>query len=251
MRTVNARVTPLFAAAVWCMTVAATPAPCDAQVLRGLARTLDASRPIEQAQVYALTLDGKSVGTTTTGGDGRFYLRVDARGQPFVVSVRRIGMQPTTSDRIVLAKTDTLDVEFLVTEQGIFTDTVRVTAAASLNDVRLDEAKRRGWRIFTPAQVAERRENVQSFGDLIRTMGYPGLIVPRGNDECIRTTRYEKCIAIVVDGVVLGGGNPLINPRDVYFMALLSGSDATVQFGGRAPWGALVVYTRMNGDKIR
>ncbi|MES2523333.1 MAG: carboxypeptidase-like regulatory domain-containing protein [Gemmatimonadota bacterium] len=251
MHSATARVTPLWAVAALCTLVAGAPAPCSAQVLRGLAKTLDASRPIEQAQVFALTLDGKAVGKTTTGGDGRFYLRVDARGEPFVVSVRRIGMQPTTSDRIVLTKFDTLDVEFLVTESGVFTDTVRVTATPTLNDVRLDEAKRRGWKIFSPAQVAERRENVQSFGDLIRTMGYPGLIVPRGNDECIRTTRYEKCIAIVVDGVVLGGGNPLINPRDVHFMAMLSASDATVQFGGRAPWGALMVYTRMNGDKIR
>ena len=56
-------------------------------------------------------------------------------------------------------------------------------------------------------------------------------------------------VTIVVDGAILMGSNPLINPRDVYFMAFLSPNQAMVQFGDRAPNGALMVHTRANGDK--
>jgi hypothetical protein len=47
----------------------------------------------------------------------------------------------------------------------------------------------------------------------------------------------------------LGGTYPLINPRDVYFMALLSPNQAMVQFGDRGVNGALAVYTRARGDR--
>lgn len=242
------RVTPLTLAVALCMAV--MPArPCDAQVLRGIAKTHDGGRPIEAAQVMALNTNGKNVGSTVTDPDGRFFLKVQSKGAPFAVSVRRIGVQPTTSELMTLSSRDTLDVEFLVMEMGIRTDTVRVTATPQLNEIRLMEAKRRGWRIFPPAQIEERRERVNSFGDLIRTLGYPGLIVPNRPQDCIRSTRYNRCMAIVIDGVVISEGNPLINPRDVYFLAVLSASEASMQFGDRTPYGAIAVYTRMRGDK--
>jgi hypothetical protein len=33
-------------------------------------------------------------------------------------------------------------------------------------------------------------------------------------------------------------------------MAILSGSESLLRFGDKAPWGAILVYTRMNGDRI-
>lgn len=241
-------VTPFTLAVALC--IATVPlSPCSAQVLRGIARAHDGGRPIESAQVMALNSNGKNVGSTVTDLEGRFYLKVQSKGAPFAVSVRRIGVQPTTSELMTLSSRDTLDVEFLVMEMGIRTDTVRVTAQPQLNEIRLSEAKRRGWRIFPPAQIEERRERVNSFGDLIRTLGYPGLIVPNRPQECIRSTRYNRCLAIAIDGVVISDGNPLINPRDVYFLAVLSASEAAMQFGDRAPYGAIAVYTRMRGDK--
>lgn len=246
---VGVRLTLAVALCVSAAMSSLVPQVAHAQVLRGIAKTHEGGRPIEAAQVMALNTSGKSVGTAVTDLDGRFYLKVQSKGAPFAVSVRRIGVQPTTSELMTLSARDTLDVEFLVMEMGIRTDTVRVTATPALNEVRLNEAKRRGWRIFPPAMIAERREHVQSFGDLIRTLGYPGLIVPTRPQDCIRSTRYGKCMAVVIDGVVISEGNPLVNPRDVYFLAVLTGSESNTQFGSRAPWGAIVIYTRMNGDK--
>lgn len=220
-----------------------------AQVLRGVARTAGSERPIERARVVALLIDGRSVGETTTDDDGRFLLRVQARGNVFVVAVTRIGMKPTMSSELMLSPRDTLDVDFSITEEGIVTDTMRVTAAPGLNEIRLREAERRGWRVFPPAEVERIRERVMSFEDLLRSTGYPGLVISPRRDECIRTSRTNKCVLIVVDGVPLGGTYPLINPRDVYFMALLSPNQAMVQFGDRGVNGALQVYTRSRGDR--
>ena len=221
----------------------------DAQILRGTARTQGSDRPIENARITALLTDGRGVGATTTDDRGRFHLRVSSSGAPFVVTVTRLGMRPTTSNSIMAGERDTLDVDFNVHEEGIVTDTMKVVAAPRLNEIRLQEAKRRGWKVFSPIEIAETRERVNSFEDLLRSTGYPGLIISPRRDDCIRSTRLNRCITVVVDGVPLSGTNPLINPRDVYFMAVLSPSQAQLQFGERAFYGALVVYTRAYGDK--
>jgi len=225
------------------------PHRLQAQVLRGTARLVGDDRPLDQARVMALLRDGRSVGSTVTDDKGRFQFRINADGRPFAISITRIGMEPTLSEELTLGASDTLDVNFSVVETGIRTDTVRVKATPSLNDIRLTEARRRGWRVFPPADVEKFRERSNSFEDLLRSSGYPGFVVPSRRDDCIRSTRYNRCLTIVIDGVPLSGSYPNINPRDVYFFALLGKTEAAVQFGDRAPWGAIVIYTRGKGDR--
>ncbi len=225
------------------------PPSLQAQVLRGTARFAGDDRPLDQARVMALLRDGRSIGSTVTDDQGRFQLRINADGKPFAISMTRIGMAPTLSEEITLATTDTLDVNFSVVETGIRTDTVRVKSTPSMNDLRLTEARRRGWRVFPPVEVDKLRERSNSFEDLLRSTGYPGFVVPSRRDDCIRSTRYNRCLTIVIDGVPLSGSSPNINPRDIYFFALLGKTEAAVQFGDRTPWGAIVVYTRAKGDR--
>jgi len=225
------------------------PPSLQAQVLRGTARFAGDDRPLDQARVMALLRDGRSIGSTVTDDQGRFQLRINADGKPFAISMTRIGMAPTLSEEITLATTDTLDVNFSVVETGIRTDTVRVKSTPSMNDLRLTEARRRGWRVFPPVEVEKLRERSNSFEDLLRSSGYPGFVVPSRRDDCIRSTRYNRCLTIVIDGVPLSGSYPNINPRDIYFFALLGKTEAAVQFGDRTPWGAIVIYTRAKGDR--
>jgi hypothetical protein len=235
----------------WAILVAllSLPPSLQAQVLRGTARFAGDDRPLDQARVMALLRDGRSVGSTVTDDQGRFQLRINSGGKPFAISMTRIGMAPTLSEEITLANTDTLDVNFSVVETGIRTDTVRVKSTPSLNDLRLTEARRRGWRVFPPADVEKLRERSNSFEDLLRSTGYPGFVIPSRRDDCIRSTRYNRCLTIVIDGVPLSGSYPNINPRDIYFFALLGKTEAAVQFGDRTPWGAIVIYTRAKGDR--
>jgi len=231
-----------------CIAALLTARAADAQLIRGTARVAAGDRPIERARITAMLEDGRGVGETSTDEKGRFHLEVRANGEPFRVVVTRIGMKPTLSSTLYLGARDTLDVDFSVAEEAVETDTVRVSAAPTLNEVRLKEAERRGWRVFPPIEVQAIRERVNSFEDMLRSTGYPGFIIGR-RDECIRSTRTNRCLLIVMDGMPLSGTYPNINPRDVYFLALLSPNQAQVQFGDRAPNGALVVYTRALGDK--
>jgi hypothetical protein len=235
----------------WAILVAllSLPPSLQAQVLRGTARFAGDDRPLDQARVMALLRDGRSVGSTVTDDQGRFQFRINADGRPFTISITRIGMEPTLSEELTIGTTDTLDVNFSVVETGIRTDTVRVTSSPSVNDLRLTEARRRGWRVFPPADVEKLRERSNSFEDLLRSTGYPGFVIPSRRDDCIRSTRYNRCLTIVIDGVPLSGSYPNINPRDIYFFALLGKTEAAVQFGDRTPWGAIVIYTRAKGDR--
>lgn len=219
-------------------------------MIRGTARNAQSETPLPRARIIALTLDGRSIGETYTDDDGRFLLKVNARRAPFAISVMRIGMKPTLSGTLDLDPRDTLDVDFSVAEEAVRTDTVRVRAAPSMNEIRLKEAERRGWKIFPPREVAAIRERVLSFEDLMRSTGYTGIVVSPRRDDCIRSTRTNRCLLIVLDGVPIGGSYPNINPRDVYFIALLSPNQAMLQFGDRGLNGALMIYTRAFGDKL-
>jgi hypothetical protein len=225
------------------------PASLQAQVLRGTAKLVGDDRPLDRARVMALLRDGRSIGSTVTDDKGRFQFRINADGKPFSISITRIGMEPTLSEEITIGNADTLDVNFNVVETGIRTDTVRVKSSPSFNELRLTEARRRGWRVFPPVEVEKLRERSNSFEDLLRSTGYPGFVVPSRRDDCIRSTRYNRCLTIVLDGVPLSGSYPNINPRDIYFFALLGKTEAAVQFGDRTPWGAIVIYTRAKGDR--
>lgn len=225
------------------------PQNAHAQLVRGVALVAGSERPLDGARLVALLRDGRAVGSTITDARGRFQLRLQADGKPFSLSITRIGMEPMLSDEFILFAADTFDISLNVVENAIRTDTVRVQATPSLYEVRLKEAYRRGWRVFSPPDVEKLRERSNSFEDLLRSSGYPGFIVPSRRDDCIRSTRYNRCLTIVIDGVPLSGSYPNINPRDVYFFALLSKTDAAVQFGERAPWGAIVIVTRAKGDR--
>jgi hypothetical protein len=226
------------------------PVSLVAQVIRGTARRADTESPLPRARIMALSLDGRSIGETYSGDDGRFLLTVNARREPFAISVMRIGMKPTLSGMLDLGPRDTLEVDFSVADEAVRTDTVRVRAAPGLNEVRLREAERRGWKVFHPKEVAAIRDRVLNFEDMLRSTGYTGFVLSQRRDECVRSSRNNRCLLIVLDGVPLAGSYPNINPRDVYFMALLSPNQSTVQFGDRGPNGAIVVYTRADGDKL-
>ena len=100
------------------------------------------------------------------------------------------------------------------------------------------------------------RDLANSVYDLVRWSGASSLIIPGRVTECIRSARYvggdrrnDRCMVWVVDDQVLGP-TPVLNPADTYFMAILTASQSSMQFGDKAPWGAIVVYTRMNGDRL-
>lgn len=232
------------------------PAPTDAQLIRGVVRSQTTSRVIERARVTAQDRSGKVIGEAQADDSGSFTLRVDGKNAPFTLTVRRIGIEPSTTSEFTLAPSDTVDYELTMPETPVLGDTVRITGAPAYNEAKYQEAVRRGWQVFSPAEVAKHRESVNNVYDLLRWSGANSLVIPTRHTDCVRSARYlpgdrrnDRCMVWVVDGQVLGP-YPILNPRDTYFMAVLTASQAAVQFGDKAPWGAIVIYTRMHGDQL-
>jgi hypothetical protein len=65
---------------------------------------------------------------------------------------------------------------------------------------------------------------------------------------CTINVRNHKCMTYVIDGVVVGP-TVIVNPEDIYFIAVVQGTESTLRWGNLAPYGAIVVYTKMNGDR--
>ncbi len=249
-------VSPRLASFVGAVALLLMAAEADAQVIRGVLRSQVTARAIERARVTARDRDGRVLGETIADDSGAFTLRLDGKGAPFSLTVRRIGIEPSTTPEFTLTAKDTVDYELTLPETPVLGDTVRVTGLPPLNEIHYQEAVRRGWKIFSPAEVAKHRENVNNVYDLLRWSGASSLVIPTRHTECVRSARYmpgdrrnDRCMVWVVDGQVLGP-LPVLNPRDAYFMAVLTASQSVMAFGDRAPWGAIVIYTRMNGDKL-
>jgi hypothetical protein len=250
MNNATARVNFTLAVALYFATAAAT---VSAQVVRGTVKSKEAGTLLDRAKVIALNEAGREMASVTTDDRGRFNLSIKSLGKPFSITVRRLGILPTQSSPITMQVGDTADIEFLVEETSSTpVDTFKVKAAQSPNERALLEAERRGWKMFTPKQIELYRSEARSVQDLLRSWGYAGLTFPGGNrpGECVRSTRTNSCLDWVVDGQVVGP-NFNMDPRDVYFIAFLGRTEAVTQWGQKTPNGALVIYTRMYGDKIR
>ena len=207
---------------------------------------------LDRAQISARNPDGKEIGSATTDANGRFYLALKALGKPFNLTVRRLGIVQTTSDDMTLQPSDTVDVELLVEEVTTGPlDTIKVKAAILANERNLIEAERRGWKVFSPKDVALRRNSARSLTELMQSLAVSGILMPRSEGECFRSVRNNRCLTIVVDGQP-AGTYFYMPPSDIYFLAIVSANDAVVRWGvNRAPNGAIAVYTRMYGDRIR
>lgn len=220
----------------------------EAQVVRGTVRETATSLPILAATVTARDTLDAVLALTTTDSLGRWALRVRARG-PIEIRVRRLGFEMGSTKIKAEQLADTLEFEFLLNQVAAAAEAVRVTATESLNERRLSDAMRRGWKVYEPELVAQFRDRASDFPALLRSIGTPSLYLPRGPSDCIRATRNNQCLTLVVDGLVLGP-QALILPSDIYFFAVLGASEARVQFGDRAPWGAIAVYTRSRLDRV-
>lgn len=221
-----------------------------AQVIRGVVRSGNSLMPIDLATVTARDTNGTVLATGRTNALGEYQFNIRRAATPFQIQVRRLGYAVSTARVRALEPSDTVDFEFLVNEVAAVGDAVVVTADASLNERRLNEATRRGWKVYDPELIARHRDQASDFHQLLRALGIPGLIMPRRINDCIRATRNNQCLTFVIDNQVMGF-TAIILPSDIYFLAILGASDARIQFGDRAPYGAIAIYTRSRLDRPR
>jgi hypothetical protein len=225
------------------------PVALPAQVVRGTVRTRDTSLPLERAQVTARDVQGVLLGSAISDSSGfwQFRMRPDVG---FILEVKRLGFSQGATEVPPMATGDTAQIEFLMAEVAAMAEAVTIVAEPGVNDRRLAEAERRGWKVYPPELIMQHRAKSQDFFQLLRSVGGPGLILPRSLNDCVRSTRSNRCLTYIVDGQILGPTANIL-PTDIYFLAVLSASQSSVQFGDRAPWGALYVVTRSALDRVQ
>lgn len=225
------------------------PITVEAQVVRGTVRARDTSLPLERAQVSARDIQGVLLGTAVSDSSGfwQFRMRPDVA---FVLEVRRLGFTQGATEVPPMTAGDTARIEFVMSEVAAMAEAVTITAEPAMNDRRLAEAERRGWQVYSPELIMQHRAKSQDFFQLLRSVGSPGLILPRSINSCVRATRTNRCLTYIVDGQILGPSANIL-PADVYFVAVLSPTQSSVQFGDRAPWGAIYVVTRSALDRVQ
>jgi hypothetical protein len=203
------------------------------------------------ARVTVVDSLGKQVVDAVSDAAGHFVLPI-LSGRPFSVTVRKMGWQPSSTDLIHAAASDTVDMDLLVPADGVTLPGVSVTGKKeqTRNQRSYDEAHRLGWKVYEPADIEQHRYEFTNFEDLMRGLSVSGIRMPASANDCYVNIRNGRCFTFVVDGEPVGT-NWLVNPVDVYFIAILQASESSVQFGDKAPWGAIYVITRMNGDKLR
>lgn len=240
----------LWGALLRCLTAALSLGACaseiEAQVLKGSVRTLDTALPLPSVEIMVRDSLGRDLGRVYSDDQGFFTLLLRER-VAFSVHARRLGFQTADTDLLRISQ-DTVNLEFQLAEVATETDAVTITGMQALNAQRLEEAERRGWSVYQPELVAQHRSRARDLTELLRSLGPRHLQMPRHTRDCVRSMRNNQCITYVLDGQVLGT-EAYVLPEDIYFLAVLTPSESAVMYGNRAINGAVVVYTRMSGDR--
>ena len=237
-------------AATAVLIASATAAAAHAQVVRGTVRVQESAVVVPQARVQLRDSVDQVLAEAATDAAGRFTL-VLSRQVPFKVGVLKVGWLASWSDLVRAAPTDTIEVTLDVPADPAVLDTVAVRgrpARLTSNAAAYAEAKRKGWKVYEPEAIERFRDNAREFIDLLREVGATGLNL--SSRDCVRSIRYNRCLVYVIDGMPAGRSVP-VPPRDIYFFAVLTATESASRWGEAAPWGAIVIYTRMNGDHKR
>ena len=222
--------------------------PLAAQFIRGTIRAQGSEGVIQGALITVLDSVDKQVVTALSDERGHFTLPLSS-GLAFKVTVRKIGWQPSSTDLIHATATDTLDMDLMVPMEGVSLPGVEINGKKNVtfNQRSYDEAKRNGWKIYEPSEIEAHRNEFSNFENMMRALQVRGVKMPAGPNDCYINLRNNRCLTFVVDGQPVGT-MWVVNPIDVYFLAILQASESSVQFGDKAPWGAILIVTRMKGD---
>jgi hypothetical protein len=223
--------------------------PLAAQFIRGTIRAQGSEGIVQGALITVLDSVDKQVVTALSDDRGHFVLPLTS-GLAFKVTVRKIGWQPSSTDLIHATATDTLDMDLMVPMEGVALAGIEIEGkkAMSLNQRSYAEAKRLGWKIYEPSEVEAHRNEFSNFENMMRALQVRGVKMPASANDCYMNLRNNRCLTFVVDGQPVGT-MWVVNPIDVYFIAILQATESSVQFGDKAPFGAILIVTRMNADK--
>ena len=212
---------------------------------------------IEEAQVYIQEL-GISASTNQEGSYNLVVPGERVRGQTVVLRVRRIGYTPDSRQITLSAGSQSVDFtlqrdvnrlsEIVVT--GVTAGTERAKVPFSVASVNVADAP-------VPAvnPLGQLQGKVAGV-NIVSGSGRPGSqpsIILRGPASINATGRGQDPLYIV-DGVIINGPLPDINPQDIESVEVVKGAAAASLYGARAGNGVVQITTKTGqsqGEGVR
>ena len=226
--------------------VSAIPAQAQNAVIRGTVRA-DNGEPVVGANVYILEVSASS----PTSDRGVFTLNVPGdrvRGQSLQLRVRAIGYRPSSRAVTLTAGEQTVDFtlaadinrldEIVVTGVMEGTEKARVpfaVAAVDMADVPI-----------TPIDPIRMLAGRVPGANVTSGSGRPGssaAVILRGPTSINAAGRSQGPLYIV-DGIIINGALPDLNPSDIENVEVVKGAAASSLYGARAGNGVIQITTR-------
>ncbi len=203
--------------------------------------------PLEAAQVFIQELNI----ITTTNATGNYTLTVPgerARGQAVQLRVRRIGFAPDARQVTLAAGPQT--VNFMLRQDATrLTEVVvtGVTAGTEMRKLPFSVDRVAADEIPVPAlnPLTQLQGKVPG-ATIVGTSGRPGVapqVLLRGPMSLNATGRSQGPLYIL-DGVLITGGLPDINPSDIESVEVVKGAAASSLYGAQAGSGVIQITTK-------
>lgn len=233
--------------------VSAPIRPVRGQTVEG--RVIDgrSGGPVAAAYVALVTEDRRSVVAMTSGTDGSFSLEAPSPGDYYLYA-SSIGYRPVTDGLFELGDGGLIELEIRLEPDPLTMDSLRATVDRTeryLREVGFYDRREQAWGYqLTDEEI--RRRGVVSVVDAIRDIprvhvvesamvGYPSLVIRRGNFRCFPH--------IYVDGFpVYRGDGPaqpdeFVHPADIAAVELYpSPREAPTEYG-TGGCGVLLIWT--------
>jgi TonB-linked SusC/RagA family outer membrane protein len=236
----------VFAAAMLGIGAASAAAQAQSAVIAGRVLT-NQGQPLQGANVFITDMN-ISVGTNAAG---RYSISIPGervRGQSATLRIRSIGFKPEARQIRITAGSQTIDFALAedvnrlenVVVTGVATGTAARNVPFAVSRVDTTQMPVIGANAIQQLQGKVAGANIQS------TSGRPGStpgIVLRGPTSINASGRGQGPLYIV-DGVLLNGSVPDINPNDIESVEIVKGMAAASLYGATAGGGVINITTK-------
>lgn len=226
-----------------------TAAQAQAQAVINGRVTTESGQPLQGANVFITELN-VSVGTNQTGNYTISIPAARATGQAAVLRVRSVGYAPLTRD-IRVTGTQTVNFE-LRRDVTRLSDVVVTGVSAATEQIKVPFAVARVDSSQMPVTGGNALTQLQGKipgANIVAASGRPGAapaVVLRGPTSINASGRSQGPLYIV-DGVLLNGATPDLNPNDIESIEVVKGAAAASLYGARAGGGVINITTKSGG----
>jgi TonB-linked SusC/RagA family outer membrane protein len=225
--------------------LAAAPVAAQDAIIRGTV-TSDRGEVVQVASVQIPELNVQ----TLTGANGQYSILIPAarvRGQTVALRIRSIGHKPSTKSVVLNAGEQTIDFT-LATDVNML-DAIIVTGVQEATEaakVPFGVTRVDAGNLPVAASDPIRQLQGKIGANIVSASGRPGAqpsVLLRGPTMLNAQGRSQDPLYIV-DGVVIAGGLPEINPSDIESFEVVKGAAGSSLYGARAGNGVITIKTK-------